>query len=129
MPSHWLSLKTLNLPLPLFSLKMSKEFEQEDLKQFSNCLPMNGMIVDGQCYKLLRWEPFIDVKDFSFLPTIGANEGKGSGRKRFKGSIEFRGAKMSEGLRNSESDPIYTHPNFAEVVMGYPLGWTELIPL
>lgn len=61
-----------------------------------------------------------------FLPTIGKNEPKGSSKKRFRGSAHFRGAKMSEGLRICENDPIYLHPSFAEAVMGFPIGWTEL---
>lgn len=60
------------------------------------------------------------------LPTVGKNEFKGSSRKRFVGSKNFRGAKMSEGLRICETDPIYLSPSFAELVMGYPIGWTEL---
>ena len=63
-----------------------------------------------------------------FLPTLGKNENKGASRKRFRGSPHFRGAKMSEGLRTCEEDPIYLHPSFAEAVMGFPIGWTELEP-
>jgi hypothetical protein len=61
-----------------------------------------------------------------FLPTIGKQEPKGSSRKRYRDSPHFRGAKMSEGLRISEDDPIYLHPSFAEAAMGFPIGWTEL---
>ena len=61
-----------------------------------------------------------------FLPTLGKNETKGASRKRFLGSDHFRGAKMSEGLRTCEEDPTYLHPSFAEAVMGFPIGWTEL---
>ena len=63
------------------------------------------------------------------LPTVSKCEFKGSSRDRFKGSASFRGAKMSEGLRSSEGDPIYLNPPFAEVVMGFPIGWTELQPV
>ena len=59
------------------------------------------------------------------LPTISANEFKGASRNRYIGSKHFRGAKMSEGLRISSTDPTYLNPSFAEVVMGYPIGWTE----
>ena len=59
------------------------------------------------------------------LPTIVANEGKGSGRNRFVGSPHFRGAKMSEGLRTCETDPIYLNPCFVEAMMGWPLWWTD----
>ena len=61
-----------------------------------------------------------------YLPTCGANESKGSSRKRFKGSPHFRGAKTSEGLRTSFNDPIYLNPCFGELMMGYPIEWTRL---
>jgi len=61
-----------------------------------------------------------------FLPTLGKNEPKGASRNRYRGSEHFRGAKMSEGLRTCEDDPIYLHPSFAEAAMGFPIGWTEL---
>ena len=63
------------------------------------------------------------------VPTIGKNEFKGSSKKRFIGSPDFRGAKMSEGLRICESDPIYLNPSFAELVMMWPMEWTDLRPL
>lgn len=62
------------------------------------------------------------------LPTIGKNEPKGSSKVRYRGSRHFRGAKMSEGLRTSSEDPTYLSPSFAELVMGYPIGHTELVP-
>ena len=57
------------------------------------------------------------------LPTLGANETKGSSHKRFRGSPHFRGAKMSEALRICAEDPIYLHPSFARIAMGYPVEW------
>ena len=60
------------------------------------------------------------------LPTIGVNEYKGSSRNRYKGSKDFRGAKTSEGLRTTSTDPAYLTPSFAEKMMNYPIGWTEL---
>ena len=63
------------------------------------------------------------------IPTIGKNENKGSSSKRFIGSPDFRGAKMSEGLRICAEDPIYLNPLFAELVMMWPSGWTDLQPL
>lgn len=60
------------------------------------------------------------------LPTMGANEYKGSSRDRYKGSQNFRGAKMSEGLRSSSQDPIYLNPCFGELIMGLPKDYTAL---
>ena len=77
-------------------------------------------------FRLLPWTQINSDSVSGFLPTITANEGKGAGRKRWVGSKDYRGAKMSEGLRTSFNDPIYTHPNFAEGQMGYPRDWTLL---
>ena len=63
------------------------------------------------------------------IPTIGANEYKGSGRARYRGSPEYRGAKASEGLRTSSADPIYLTPSFAEWMMNFPIGSSGLKPL
>jgi site-specific DNA-cytosine methylase len=63
------------------------------------------------------------------LPTMGANEYKGSGKDRFIGSQNFHGAKMSEGLRTCSTDPMYLNPSFAEKIMGYPIGYSDLKPL
>lgn len=60
------------------------------------------------------------------LPTCGANEHKGLGKDRFDGSPNFHGAKTSEKLRSCSTDPIYLNPSFAELMMGFPVGWSEL---
>jgi hypothetical protein len=64
-----------------------------------------------------------------WLPIIGANEYKGSSRARYVTSEFFRGAKMSEGWRTCETDPIYLSPSFGELMMGWPIMWTASTPL
>lgn len=112
-------------PLSSF-LKTCLRLGRVDLTLFSANSPAYGMIVGGRLFLPQSLEPVILEKDGSYLPTIGANEFKGSGRERFKGSPHFRGAKMSEGLRHRCEDPIYTHPNFAELAMGYSIDHTAL---
>lgn len=98
----------------------------EEWGMFLGPWPPAGMMQNG-----IAWDreplarPTI-VPEHTFLPTMVANEGKGCSRNRYKGSPNFRGAKMSEGLRNCEADPIYTHPNFAEAVFGLPKDFTVL---
>lgn len=96
---------------------------------FSEPWPRSGMMQSGTVYQLPTLASLTDATGFGLLPTLGKNEPKGAGRMRFRGSTEFRGAKMSEGLRTGPDDPIYLHPAFAEEVMGFPIGWTELPPL
>ena len=99
------------------------------LTEFLGGLPRSGMMQSGTLYQLAPLVSPTIGTGLGLLPTLGKNEPKGAGRLRFKGSPEFRGAKMSEGLRNGPGDPIYLHPDFAEEVMGFPPGWTELAPL
>lgn len=96
----------------------------EGWEQFLGPWPRSGMTRNGIAYQRAPLVPLWSVTGSGLVPNIGANESRGSGFKRFVGSPHFRGAKMSEGLRNSQSDPIYTHPNFAEAAMGYPKDWT-----
>lgn len=96
------------------------------LEGFSETWPRSGMMRNGIAYQLPPLVPLISGTAFGLLPTIGACEGKGSSKKRYKGSPHFRGAKMSEGLRTCQEDPIYTHPSFAEAAMGFPIGHTDL---
>ena len=98
------------------------------LATFSETWPRAGMTRSGIAYQREPLEPFINATEYGFLPTLGKCEGLGASRKRFRNSQDFRGAKMSEGLRTSPTDQTYIHPRFAEVVMGFPPGWTELEP-
>lgn len=97
---------------------------------FCETWPRWGLMLNGEC-----WEEDISALGICesesgyTLPTIGKNEYKGASRKRYRGSKDFRGAKMVEGLRESESDPIYLTPSFAEIAMMWPSTWTELAPL
>lgn len=92
--------------------------------------PRWGSMQDGVCYLEKMSARFISENEFGLsLPTPGKNEGKGSSKNRFLNSPHFRGAKTSEGLRTCESDPTYLNPSFAELIMMFPMGWTDLRPL
>lgn len=102
----------------------------EGLETFSGTWPRWGIMRDGACFRVPMSVAFTYESESGLkLPTTGASEYKGSSAKRFIGSPDFRGAKMSEGLRTCEGDPIYLHPLFAELVMMWPLGWTDCTPL
>ena len=62
------------------------------------------------------------------LPTLTASEYIPTAKNRYMGSQHFRGSKTSEGLRTTSSDPIYLNPSFAEAMMGFHQGWTDLKP-
>jgi hypothetical protein len=102
-----------------------------DLDESLATWPKWGMMLDGECWDVETPEGCTNAIESGLLhlPTIGKNEFKGSSQKRFLGSQDFRGAKMSEGLRTCKTDPIYLDPAFAEKVMNWPITWTELAPL
>lgn len=98
----------------------------EGWESFLDSWPPSGVTRNGIAYARQPLAHPTIVPESSFLPTLGAQEGRGSSRQRFKGSKSFRGAKMSEGLRTCHSDQTYTHPNFAEAVFGLPKDYTAL---
>ena len=108
------------------SWRTSQHCLVEGLTEFSETWPRSGMMRNGIAYQL---QPLVTPKEGTesgLLPTLVAGEWKGTSRHRYIGSTKYRGAKMSEGLRNGENDPTYLHPTFAEAVMGFPTGWTDL---
>lgn len=98
----------------------------EEWGEFLATWPQSGMTRNGIAYELPMLDYPMRGKEFIRLPTLTANEGKGAGQKRYRNSPQYRGAKMSEGLRTCQSDPIYTNPNFAEAAMGLEKDWTLL---
>jgi hypothetical protein len=62
--------------------------------------------------------------DCIFMTDYFYKLGRGSCYVDMHQYIKKVGAKMSEALRSSSSDPIYLNPSFGEVVMGFPEGWT-----
>lgn len=105
---------------------MLKVCEAKDLLSSWPNLPSSGMMLSGTLYELAMLGSPISGKDYGFLPTTTATEWKGSPRSRFLGSPEYRGARTSEALRTGSEDWTLLHPSFAEVFMGFPLGWTDL---
>ena len=97
-----------------------------ELESFLETWPRSGMTVNGIAYQLPALVCPTLGTGHGLLPTIGKNEGKGSSKKRYRHSAEYRGAKMSEGLRYGLTDPIYTHPGFATQAMGFPTNWAHL---
>lgn len=85
-----------------------------------------GIMRDGATYRLTRLEPVLKEKGFSLLPRPTASMWKGASRKRYKGSKHYKGSFTQEALRTCETDPLYINPNYVELLMGFPTGWTDL---
>lgn len=111
-------------------LRMSQASLLQDIaNESSETWPRWGLMRDGACFQLPPLELPTAANESSLLPTVGANEYRGTSHVRFVGSAEFRGAKMAEGLRHGPNDPAYLNPQFADWAMGWPMGWSALEPL
>lgn len=122
------SLKSLGLDLSspktaLFSVPVALAPSSKDLQRW-------GMMLDGVCWGLGTSAIFTDGTGCgSLLATVVKSDCNGTAKNRYRGSKNYRGAMMSESLRTCCEDPLYTHPSFAEEMMGWPTGWTERKPL
>jgi len=100
------------------------------LAEYLETWPRWGSMRSGECWERKPLEQFIAESEFGLsLPTPCKNEFAGTGKKRFRGSPHFRGAKTAEALRTCETDKTYSHPQFIEEIMGWPIGWSAIAPL
>lgn len=99
--------------------------EESFLEPFSGTWPKQGMMQSGLVFRLATLVRHTGEKESGLLPTLSASEYKGASKNRYKTSAHYHGNKTAEAIRSGEADPQYLHPNFAEVMMGFPSEWTE----
>ena len=92
-------------------------------------LPPWGIAANGELWELATPPRLTSATECGFLPTVQKSDSKGTGKTRYVGSPQMRHGKAIEGLRMSLTDPQYIHPDFAEWMMGWPIGWSECLPL
>lgn len=98
----------------------------EGWEPFLGTWPASGMMRNGIAYQLKPLVCRITETDFIQFPTPLASDYKGTSRKRYRGSPNFRGGRITEVLRSCPQDPCYTNPQFAEAVMGLEKDYTLL---
>lgn len=112
-------------------LKMCGGFYQAkmdgSLEEFSGTFPTWGLMLDGAVYGLQSLERFTTEKGLELLPTPVKSDTWVMNLK----STEWNGSNkhsmtLIQALRRGKSDAIYLNPNFCEMLMGFPVGWTEL---
>ena len=97
-----------------------------DLEEFSQTWPRWGLMRDGECWELQMLERHTKEKEFGLWPTPNTCDAT-------RGSPETPQQKKNRGANTGWSliDALgYTpHPEFAEWLMGFQIGWTDLKPL
>lgn len=94
--------------------------------QYSEPWPASGVMRNGIAYQREPLAHPTIAPGHTFLPTLGASDGAGSSRSRYKGSQNTMRGRMSDGLRTSLNDLPCTNPNFAEAMFGLPKDYTLL---
>lgn len=103
-------------------------FGAMDLEESSEIWPASGLMLSGRLYRHAPWVPHTCDGACSSWPTPtksmgergwGLSSGKYSGKLRAKRSTQERA--LSQGY--------FPHPELIEVLMGFPIGATELVDL
>jgi hypothetical protein len=110
-----------------FCWKTSEDlFPADTLELLSVTWPTWGMWADGGCYQLAPRVLHTHAKGCSSLPTVTARDHKSD-----KSSPEWRAARMLK--KSGKPLPFVigglVNPEFADWMMGHPIGWGELKPL
>jgi hypothetical protein len=107
------------------SWRIPRSFFEEDLQSFSGTWPRWGLMVDGECWAQERPQGLLtDATDSGVsLPTPSGVNG---GKNHTMGRIDEWGG-SSNPLRGTVLGYLCL-PEFEEMVMAWPIGWTALTP-
>ena len=107
---------------------------------FSETWPQSGMMRDGVVYPLPLWEPNTNGNGCGLLPTPVARDGPSfyvvtkqtalariETRKRGGSRRQTHWVQYSTVLHDLKK--CWANPRFSELMMGWPIGWTDLKPL
>ena len=100
----------------------------EDWKTFSEAWPRSGMMRSGTAYPLTPLVPHTSATAFGSWPTMTASDGRRCSELKLS-SLGKRAALPGAHWNFAEHVAAeldgYPHPEFVELLMGFPLGWTE----
>lgn len=109
------------------------------LEQLLETWPKAGMWDDGACYQQPLWDSLTGVIVYGLLPTPVRADGHGFYAVTYSGSLRrwklkkgrenrqlhwSQFAVISKRLKNARANP-----QFSEAMMGFPLQWSDLLPL
>ena len=77
-------------------------------------------------FQLVPSMPHIEGIEFGLLPTPLAQEGAGMDTVKLTDVIEGRRYTENGKIENPELTGLKLQPEFVELMMGFPIGWTDL---
>lgn len=103
---------------------------QDTLEPFPEAWPRSGMTVNGLIYPLPMLVPPIEETEHGFCPTPLTSDSRGYSRnKEYHKKRQSRNLSFPSWVALKYGTHGKIHPNCSEIVMGWPIGWTDLKPL
>jgi hypothetical protein len=103
-------------------------FGQMDLDESSETFPYSGTMLNGQLYRHAPWVPHTCDGECSLWPTPTKSMGErgwGISKGTFCGKLRAKASTVQRVLKSG----YFPHPELIKVLMGFPIGATELEPL
>ena len=111
------------------SWKMSQRFLIEGLTQCSETWPESGMTRNGRLYRRAPWVLHICDDECSLWPTPTASmDGRGFGIPLHENTGRYKRSTVKRVHALIGEHGWRIHPRFTEVLMGFPMGWSEITP-
>jgi len=108
------------------SWKTSQPYLDGDYPEFSETWPRSGLMRNGIAYQLPPLAFPMIATEFGLLPTPRANRGyQAYSNPGFAPSL----TEILTGAIGMQNNGIKPHPCFVELLMGFPIGHSELNPL
>jgi len=107
------------------SWKMFSLFGIEDLELFSETWPYSGMMLHGHLFRHAPWVDHICDGDCSLWPTPTKSMGQrgwGLSTGKFSGKLRAKKSTQERAMKNG----YFPHPELIEILLGFPIGMTEL---
>lgn len=107
------------------SLKIVQQSLFEDLNECYATFPKSGIMQNGKVYRASALDCNRAGNEHISLPTPVKSSANAAARNRYLGSSTYRG-NLQEYIRDGEQDGTYPNPELIELLMAYPVSWTEL---
>jgi hypothetical protein len=115
-----------------FSLKMYPQFELEDWEKCYKAYMRSGTMQNGTVYQLPTLGPSTNGTERGLLPTPVASDGKMTYRwskhlaRAKRQSYTAKKICILSAITPLDDPSVCLNPSFAEQMMGFPEGWTDL---
>ena len=113
----------------IYFLKMFPRLGQGDYGKSSKNLPKSGMMRNGTLIPLPDLAPTKEECERLLLPTLPASEYRDRSQARILARLD-RGGRVARRICSKyypdSNEIVCLNPCFAEMLMGFPVGWTEL---